>query len=217
MSSVHLKGCVNHSCKELHIHEPQLKAGRVQWAGYSLHPELSTQPKPHWILWELFCAFLQALGKCLNDIQPRISFPCRMQVRVPRRGDRQLFTRNAASQSKEKTWSQKKIAPNILQIWFSIRKVISQLCIYTIILCRKKIKKLKALSSYLHKRLLCCDEKHLPPFRADSSVHLHCALSPKCTGTWSGGTWFGDEGRDFYRENRVVGAQGKLWSIAHCA
>lgn len=59
---------------------------------------------------------------------------------------------------------------------------------------KKKKKKLKTLTCYLHKRLLCCDEKHLPPSRADSSVHLHCALSPKCMGTCSGGTCFVDEG-----------------------
>lgn len=35
----------------------------------------------------------------------------------------------------------KKDAPNVLQIWFFIRKVISQLCKYTVILCKKKKKK----------------------------------------------------------------------------
>lgn len=55
--------------------------------GYSLHPELRTQSKPHWILWELFHAFLQALGQCLKHNLPGISFPSMIQVRLLRWGD----------------------------------------------------------------------------------------------------------------------------------
>lgn len=106
----------------------------------------------------------------------------------------------------------KRTAPGILQIWFFIRKAISQLCKYAVILCIFFLISLSNCTrgSIAVMKSIC----HSLP--ADCNLHLHCSLSYRCMGNmeWRNLVcWISN----FYRENRVQGVQGGLWPIVPSA